>query len=88
MTGCDSVPTMHGIGKAKGLKALKGTPLKLIGKKSSAMEDVVSEGLKFVASCYGRKDTNSSKNRQAIWMMRTDEKPSSIEKYPTKKRSP
>ena len=63
---------MYGIGKAKGLKALKGTPLKCIGKKSSAMEDVVSEGFKFVASCYGRKDTNSSKNRQAIWMMKTD----------------
>jgi len=58
LTGCDSVPMMYGIGKAKGLKALKGTPLKCIGKKSSAMEDVVSEGFKFVASCYGRKDTN------------------------------
>ena len=40
LTGCDSVPMMYGIGKAKELKALKGTPLKCIGKKSSAMEDV------------------------------------------------
>ena len=72
LTGCDSEPMMYGIGKAKELKALKGTLLKCIGKKSSAMEDVVSEGFKFVASCYGRKDTNSSKNRQAIWMMKTD----------------
>ena len=36
------------------------------------MKDVLNEGFKFVASCYGRKETNSSKNRQSIWMMRTD----------------
>ena len=72
LTGCDSVPMMFGIGKAKGLKALKETPLKFIGRKSSAMKDVMNEGFKFVASCYGRKDINSSKNRQSIWIMRTD----------------
>ena len=59
LTGCDSVPMMFGIGKAKGLKALKETPLTCIGKKSCAMKDVLNEGFKFVASCYNRKDTNS-----------------------------
>ena len=72
LTGCDSVLMMFGIGKAKGLKAVKATPLKCIGKKSCAIKDVVNEGFKFVASRYGRNDTDPSKNRQAIWMMRTD----------------
>ena len=53
LTGCDSVPMMFGIGKARGLKALKGNPLQFIDKKSAAMEKVLNEGFKMVASCYG-----------------------------------
>ena len=72
LTGCDSVPMMFGIGKAKGLKVLKETALTCVGKRSCAMKDVFDEGFKFVASCYNRKDPNSSKNRQSLWMMKTD----------------
>ena len=43
-----------------------------VGKRSCAMKDVLDEGFKFVASCYNRKDPNSSKNRQSLWMMKTD----------------
>ena len=32
----------------------------------------MSEGFTFVANCYGQKDTNSSTNRQTIWMKKTD----------------
>ena len=72
LSGCDSVPMMFGIGKAKALKALKNVPLKSIGDINADLEEVMNEGFTFVANCYGQKDTNSSKNRQTIWMKKTD----------------
>ena len=61
LSGCDSVPMMFGIGKAKALKALKNVPLKSIGDINADLEEVMNEGFTFVANCYRQKDTNSSK---------------------------
>ena len=72
LSGCDSVPMMFGIGKAKALKALINVPLKSIGDINADLEEVMNEGFTFVANCYGQKDANSSKNRQTIWMKKAD----------------
>ena len=63
ISGCDSVPRMFGIGKAKALSVLKKMPLETIGKIESSKADVVKEGISFVAKVYGMKDHSSSKNR-------------------------
>ena len=64
LTGCDTVPMMFGIGKAKALAVLKGHPLKHIGNTESDIEDVKKEGRSFIAHCYGvKKEPSSSKNR-------------------------
>ena len=87
LSGCDSVPMMFGIGKAKALKTLKNVPLKSIGDINADLEEVMNEGFTFVANCYGQKDTNSSKNRQTIWMKKTDDANKSS-KPPTLKSLP
>ena len=51
LSGCDLVPMMFGIGKAKALKALKNVPLKSIGNINADLEEVMNEGFKFVANC-------------------------------------
>ena len=63
LTGCDTVPMLYGIGKAKALAVLKKHPLKFLGDSTADIEDVKMEGKSFIARCYGMKDTNSSKNR-------------------------
>lgn len=63
---------LFGIGKGKALKAVEKVPLHLIGDKDSAMDLVIQEGKKFVASCYGQHDESSSKNRRSIWVNKTD----------------
>ena len=64
---------MFGYWKSKSTESSEeGNPLQFIGKKSAAMEDVLNEGFKFVASCYGRNEIDSSQNRRAIWMMKAD----------------
>ena len=72
LSGCDSLPMMFGIGKVKSLKATNEVPLKYLGDKDASIDDVIMEGKKFVAKCYGQKHVSSSKNRRIIWMNKTD----------------
>ena len=72
ISGCDTVPMMFGIGKAKSLNALAKVPLVLLGEKDARLEDVIEEGKKFVAKCYGQVSSSSSSNRKTIWINKTD----------------
>ena len=54
LTGCDSVPSMYGIGKSKGIQAAKKIKLINIGKEQADIDNDIDEGKGFVAACYGR----------------------------------
>ena len=58
LSGCDSVPTMYGIGKGKALEAAKIHALQNLGNF-----DANVESKRFIARCYEQKETSSSKNR-------------------------
>ena len=62
LTGCDSVPNLHNIGKRKALSSVKNVPLIYVGKEESE-HDYMTEGKEFIANCYGSAGFNSSKNR-------------------------
>ena len=49
LSGCDTVPMMFGIGKAKALKAVKDAPLSLLGEKDVDIEKVMQEATVFVS---------------------------------------
>ena len=53
LSGCDTVPMMFRIGKAKALKAVKDAPLSLLGEKDVDIEKVTREAIVFVSRCYG-----------------------------------
>lgn len=72
ISGCDTVPTMFGIGKCKSLNAVEKVPLKHIGEKTADLVEVIHEGKRFVAKCYGQVCESSSRNRRIIWMSKTD----------------
>ena len=63
ISGCDTVPSMFNIGKVKCINVAKKYPLQHIGKVDANIEDVLNEGKRFVAKCYGLEETDSSKNR-------------------------
>ena len=63
ISGCDSVPMMFGVGKAKALEAIKSLPLKCIGSQNAPIDTVLTEGRIFVSKCYGMTESDSSKNR-------------------------
>ena len=63
ISGCDSVPKLFGIGKAKALTAMKKMPLNAVGNTDTARSDVIEEGKMFVAMLYGVDDSSSSHNR-------------------------
>ena len=67
LSGCDTVPMMFGIGKAKALKAVKDAPLSLLGEKDVDIEKVMQEATVFVSRCYGQCSAGSSENRKTIW---------------------
>ncbi|MEM7297990.1 MAG: hypothetical protein AAF391_06960, partial [Bacteroidota bacterium] len=66
LTGCDTVPMMFGVGKAKGLNVVKKFPLELLGEENADEIQIINESKKFVADCYGMKDISSSKNRYVL----------------------
>ena len=39
---------------------------------NAEFEEVIDEGKRFVAKCYGQVETSSSKNRRTIWINKTD----------------
>ena len=72
ISGCDTVPMMFGIGKAKSLNAVEKVPLVYLGEKEENLTDVIEEGKKFVAECFGQTNPSSSLNRKNIWISKTD----------------
>ena len=62
LTGCDTVPMLYGIGKAKALAVLKKHPLNYVGDASAGIEDVKVEGTSFIAQCYGMKNAKVQRN--------------------------
>ena len=72
ISGCDTVPIMFDTGKVKSLKVVGKVPLVHIGEVNAGLEEVIDEGKRFVAKCYGQVETSSSKNRRAIWINKTD----------------
>ena len=86
ISGCDTVPQMFGMGKSKSIKAAEKVPLNYLGKQNADMQDIIEEGKKFVAKCFGLSETSSSKNRKALWISKTDgakksAKPTNPEKF-------
>ena len=55
ISGCDSVPAMFRIGKAKALSVVQKFPLKFIGRLDASEDDVIREGKTFVSKAYGMK---------------------------------
>ena len=88
ISGCDTVPMMFGIEKVKSLKVVEKVPLVHTGEVNAEFEEVIDEGKRFVAKCYGQVETSSSKNRRTIWINKTDgakktAKPPALQSLPT-----
>ena len=71
ISGCDTVPQMHGIGKGKAIGALKNGPLVKFMDEKANKEEFMPEAKAFVARCYGCSNISSSENRQKIWEAKT-----------------
>ena len=57
LSGCDTVPSMCGIGKTGAIKVVKeNVHLLSLGNLTSPISEVVSEAKSFVSRCYGFKD--------------------------------
>ena len=63
LSGCDTAPTLFGIGKGKVLNVVKTHPLHFLGKESSDVNDFMQEGKQFIVWLYGMKEFESSRNR-------------------------
>ena len=77
LSGCDTVPMCHGIGKGKMLKAVKEDrcSLSLLGDVTADMEDVIIQSTIFMCSCYGVSNATSMTDaRIKVWTARTGRK--------------
>ena len=70
--GCDTVPSMFGIGKKKVVAAIKKQPLLQFSNENASEEEYIKEAKMFVASCYGLFAISSSVNRSKLWKKRTE----------------
>ena len=52
LRGCDSVPKLYGIGKAKAINALKSVSLSVFGNPESSETEYVDDAKHFIARCY------------------------------------
>ena len=73
LSGCDTVASMHGIGKGTVLKAIKdGCDLSALGNKNAPLSDVIEQASSFISSCYG---VNGSKDmtftRLHVWLKKS-----------------
>ena len=55
---------MFGIGKSKSIKAAEKVPLNYLGEQNADMQDIIEEGKKFVAKCFGLSETSSSRTEK------------------------
>ena len=73
ISGCDTVSMMFGIGKVKSLKVVEKVPLVHIGEVNAELEEVIDEGKRFVAKCYGQVETSSSKTDEPFGLTKPTE---------------
>ena len=70
ITGCDTVATYFGIGKAIALKVLRSRkyPLNMIGDVASDLPDAIHQATQFVLACYGQPECGSMTDaRHKVW---------------------
>ena len=80
LSGCDTVPMCHGIGKSKMLKAVKAKKysLSLLGEVNADMEDVINQTMAFMCKCYTISNTASmTEARIKVWTARIGRKATS-----------
>ena len=78
LTGCDTVPMCHGIGKSKMLRTVKAKKYSLSLLGNACMEDVINQAMAFMCNCYGVSDTVSmTEARIKVWTARTGRKAAS-----------
>ena len=80
LSGCDTVPMCHGIGKSKMLKAVKAKKysLSLLGEVNADMEDVINQATAFMCKCYSMSNTASmTEARIKVWTARIGRKAAS-----------
>ena len=63
LSGCNTVPTMFGIGKGKLIKVLQNFPLTYLENINAKKKECIKEGKLFLASRYGMTDISSTENR-------------------------
>lgn len=77
LTGCDTVPMCHGIGKGKMLKAVKSKQcsLSLLGEVNADINDVVRQATTFMCRCYSvSNSTTMTEARIKAWTAKTGKK--------------
>ena len=77
LSGCDTVPMCHGIGKTKMLKAVKSNQcsLHLLGDVNASMEDITIQATAFMCRCYNIPDVATmTEARIKAWLTKTGSK--------------
>ena len=84
LTGCDTVASTYGIGKATAVKVAKdGALLHSIGEQTSNLNDVQAQATSFMAKCHGKhveSCRSMTEARQKIWAHKTGKGTSSAPK--------
>lgn len=86
LTGCDTVATYFGIGKAAALRVLRaGTEhLSYIGDTSCVLSEVITQATPFILACYGQtKCTSMTEARQKMWASKVGRSVASAPKLAT-----
>ena len=73
LSGCDTVASYFGIGKATVLKTLRsGHSLNLLGARGHSMEYVIQQATSFISACYGQTNCSTiSETRLKVWLSKT-----------------
>ena len=73
LSGCDTVASYFGIGKATVLKTLRsGHSLNLLGTPGHSMEYVIQQATSFIYACYGQTNcSTTSETRLKVWLSKT-----------------
>ena len=77
LSGCDTVPMCHGIGKTKMLEAVKADKcnLSLLGDVNANMQDITKQATAFMCRCYHVTNaTTMTEARIKVWTTRTGRK--------------
>ena len=77
LSGCDTVDSYFGIGKATVLKTLRsGYSLDLLGATWHPMEYVIQQATSFISACYGQANCSTmSETRLKVWLSKISSTP-------------